>query len=232
MTTPRTGPPADFDVEDWNDQLARDHDIDDYYERSSGIIRFIERRRLELIRELMAPKPGERILEVGCGGGHVLRRFPECDLVGVDVSGAVLKKAKANLAGYRVELRKGMLDKVGLEPASFDGVICTEVLEHIERPEPVLEQIRDLVKPSGRLVITFPNDHLINFAKRAVRGMRLADLPPFRGLDSGGERYHLHVWSMKEMRELLSRYGTVVDEAHAPSKLFPVRCCFLVRPRG
>lgn len=231
MTTPRTGPPADFDVEGWNDQLAHDHDIDDYYERSSGLIRFIERRRLELIRKLLAPRPNERILEVGCGGGHVLRQFPECDLVGVDVSGKVLDKARANLAGYRVDLKKGLLGDVGLPPASFDGIICTEVLEHIERPEPVLEQMRDLVKPTGRLVITFPNDHLINFAKRTVRKLRLADLPTMRGLDSGGERYHLHVWSMAEMRALLSRYGVVVDEAHAPSRLFPVRCCFLVRPR-
>ncbi|HEY4119151.1 MAG TPA: methyltransferase domain-containing protein, partial [Byssovorax sp.] len=102
-----------FDVERWNDQLAKDHDIDDYYGRSSPLIRFIEQRRLDIIRDLMSARPNERLLEVGCGGGHVLRLFPECDLTGVDVSGEMLAKAERNLRGYRVRLVKGELASAG-----------------------------------------------------------------------------------------------------------------------
>ena len=105
--------PEGVDVEAWNDRLAREHDIDDYYERSNPIIRYIEQRRLDTIRELVAPRRGERLLEIGCGGGHVLRRFPECRLVGVDVSGEMLAKAKKNLAGFDVELHKGDAGAVG-----------------------------------------------------------------------------------------------------------------------
>ena len=92
------------DVEGFNDELARKHDIDDYYRRSMLPIRLIERRRLAIIRELIAAKSHDEILEVGCGGGHVLQMFPQARLTGLDVSSLMLDKARRNLRGYRVTL--------------------------------------------------------------------------------------------------------------------------------
>ncbi|MBI4955862.1 MAG: methyltransferase domain-containing protein [Myxococcales bacterium] len=224
---PRT--PAE--VERWNDNLAEEHDIDDYYAHSGVLIRAIELRRLELIRTLVAPRPGERLLEVGCGGGHVLARFGECELVGVDVSGAMLDKARKNLAGYRVTLHKGELGNLALPDASFDAVVCTEVLEHVVDPEAVLGHIRRLVRPTGRAVITFPNDHLVNTLKSAVRRAGLTRLPPFRRISWGGDHYHFHVWRIPEMRALLERFFRVEREAFAPHRLAPIRCCFRCVPR-
>jgi len=222
--------PRGVTIEEWNDDLAREHDIDAYYARSNPIVRAIEGRRLRLIRSLVGPHPHERLLEVGCGGGHVLERFPECDLVGVDVSGAMLEKARDRLAGLRVELHKGELGAVDLEPTSFDAVICTEVLEHVVDPGSVLAAIADLVKPNGRAVITFPNDPLITRAKGLLRRSGAAALPPLKGIDWGGDQYHLHVWTIREMRALLSSHFDIAREAHAPFRSAPVRCCFLVRP--
>jgi ubiquinone/menaquinone biosynthesis C-methylase UbiE len=219
-------------VEEWNDALAREHDIDDYYERSNVIVRAIERRRLRRIRSLLAPRADERLLEVGCGGGHVLALFPECRLVGVDVSGAMLEKARQRLKGLQVELHKGELEAVGLEPASFDAVICSEVLEHVVDPDTVLTSLVGLVKRSGRGVITFPNDGLIIRAKRILRRTGIGYLPPFRGMDWGGDRYHLHAWTIGEMRSLLMRHFEITREAHVPFRLAPVRCCFLVERRA
>jgi 2-polyprenyl-3-methyl-5-hydroxy-6-metoxy-1,4-benzoquinol methylase len=224
--------PEDFDVERWNDQFAREHDIDSYYAQSGFVIRFIETRRLELIQRLMAARPGERILEVGCGGGHVLRLFPQCKLVGVDVSGEMLDKARRNLMGYDVDLRKAELHAAGLEPASFDGIVCTEVLEHIVDPEAVLDSIARYLKPSGRAVITIPNDPLINSLKAAIRRTGLTWLPPFRRIAWGGDHYHFHVWRLPEMRAMLSARFRIVKEAFAPARAAPIRCCFLCRPRS
>jgi 2-polyprenyl-3-methyl-5-hydroxy-6-metoxy-1,4-benzoquinol methylase len=218
-----------FDVEQWNDQLSRDHDIDEYYGRSSLIIRFVERRRLGIIRDLVAPRSGERLLEVGCGGGHVLRMFPECELTGVDVSGAMLEKARKNLAGYRIELRKGELGALDLAPASFDAIVCTEVLEHALDPEALLADAARLLRPAGRAVITLPNDRLVSGAKHWIERLRMTRLPPLRHISWGGDHYHLHVWRIPEMRELLSRHFRIEREAFAPTRLFPIRCCFLCR---
>jgi 2-polyprenyl-3-methyl-5-hydroxy-6-metoxy-1,4-benzoquinol methylase len=228
MTT--ASPPPELDVERWNDQLAAEHDIDDYYARSGALVRFVEQRRLHLIRALVAAKPGERLLEVGCGGGHVLRLFPACVLTGVDVSGRMLDKARRNLAGYDVTLRKGELGTLDLTPASFDAIVCTEVLEHTVDPDAVLRAMARLVRPTGRIVVTLPNDHLVGSLKAAVVRTRLTALPPFRRISWGGDHYHLHVWRLPEMRALLGRHFRVAAERHAPARLLPIRCCFLCQP--
>ncbi len=219
-------PTTDEEVERYNDEFARKHDINAYYEQSGVLIRAIEQRRLDIIRKMMAARAGDRILEVGCGGGHVLRQFPEAKLTGVDVSGEMLAKAKRNLAGYDVSLLKGDIGKLELDDESFDGIVCTEVLEHVIEPEHILENIRRLARRSARVVITFPNDHLINGIKDAIRAVRLTALPPFRRIAWGGDHYHLHVWTVKEMRELLGRYFTVQEQAFAPSAALPIRACF------
>jgi len=218
--------PSPQDVERMNDEFAREHDINAYYDESGFLIRTIEQRRLAIIEEMMAARHGDAILEVGCGGGHVLRRFRQAKLTGVDVSGEMLAKAEKNLAGYDVRFLKGDLAELDLEDGSFDGIVCTEVLEHTVDPEHILGQIKRLAKPGGRIVITFPNDHLINGIKTVIRKTRLTVLPPLRRVAWGGDHYHLHVWSMAEMRSLMRKYFTLVDEQHAPSRVFPIRCCF------
>ncbi len=214
------------------DTFARTHDINDYYARSGVLIGFIEKRRLAIIRRMMSARAGESILEVGCGGGHVLSQFREARLTGVDVSGEMLAKARQNLAGLDFELHKGDVAEVGLPDHSFDGIVCTEVLEHVVDPEHVLTQIKRLVKPTGRVVITFPNDTLINSIKGMVKRTGLTGIPPFKRMDWGGDHYHFHIWTVREMRALLSRYFSVVDLEHAPTAAFPVRCCFLCVPRA
>ena len=219
-----------IDVRSWNDTFAREHDIDDYYARSGFLIRWIEQRRLRFIRDMVSAGTADRILEVGCGGGHVLRMFPEADLTGVDVSGEMLKKARRNLRGYPVQLLQGELHELDLPSGGFDAIICTEVLEHVVDPRAVLSQMKRLLRPSGRVVVTFPNDPLVNRLKSIIRGSGLTILPPFRRISWGGDQYHLHVWRVREMRSLLSEYFRVSRVRFAPSRLLPVRCCFQCIP--
>lgn len=217
------------DEETWNDQFARAYDINAYYTQSGVLIRSIESKRLATIRRLVQPTSSDRLLEVGCGGGHVLRLFPEAQLTGVDVSGEMLKRARANLAGLQVQLLKGDLQELGLPARSFDKIVCTEVLEHASKPEAILSEIQRLLRPGGRAVITFPNDRLINLLKSSIRASGLTFLPPFRRISWGGDHYHLHVWSTAEMRGLLSKYFHVTETQFVPNRLLPIRCCFLCR---
>ncbi len=214
------------DVEARNEAFARQHDIDEYYTHSSLLIRWIESLRLRTIRRLIDARPGHRILEVGCGGGHVLRLFPECELTGVDVCDRMLAKARRNLDGYRVRLLKGQLHELDLPPACFDRVICTEVLEHTVDPDSVLAGIGSLMRRDGRAVITFPNDHLIHAGKRWLSRTGLGRLPVFGRVAWGGDEYHLHVWNTAEMRALLASHFTIARERFVPSRLLAVRCCF------
>src|SRR5919106_274951 len=109
----------EYDVEALYDQLAREHPIDDYYERSPWPIRLVERRRLAIIRDFMGDVDGLDVLEVGSGGGHVLQMFPTARLTALDVSDVYLENARRNLAGYDVRFVKGEVDKMDLQAASF-----------------------------------------------------------------------------------------------------------------
>lgn len=224
MTTTRTI--SIGNVERWNDTFAREHDINDYYTRSGSLIRWVERRRLSAISAMAAAEANDSVLEVGCGGGHVLRLFPQANLTGVDVSGEMLAKARQNLRGYRVELLKGELDELELPAHSFDKIVCSEVLEHVVDPKAILAGIQRLLRPGGDVVITFPNDHLVNRIKGVIRKSGLTILPPFRRISWGGDHYHLHVWRVSEMHDLLSQYFEVEEARFAPNRLMPIRCCF------
>jgi 2-polyprenyl-3-methyl-5-hydroxy-6-metoxy-1,4-benzoquinol methylase len=213
------------DVEALNDRLARDYPIDDYYARSPLPIRLIERRRLEIIRAFAGDVRGLSLAEIGSGGGHVLRMFREAKLTAIDVSTVFLDTARKNLQGYDVTFIKGEVDKLDLPDASFDRIVCTEVLEHTQDPEAILATLARLLKPYGVAVITVPNDPLINKLKDVVRrtpvGWALGNRVKW-----GGDEFHLHQWTPPEFESVLSRHFRVTDRAFAPTAALPIRACF------
>jgi 2-polyprenyl-3-methyl-5-hydroxy-6-metoxy-1,4-benzoquinol methylase len=220
----------DHDVEATYDRLAREHPIDDYYERSPWPIRFVERRRLAIIHEFMGNVDGLEVLEVGSGGGHVLRLFPTARLTALDVSDVYLAIARRNLAGYEVEFVKGEVDKLDLPAASFDRIICTEVLEHVVDPDAVLGAIARLLRPSGLAVVTVPNDPLIHRFKSLLRRAPLRWLADDR-VEWGGATYHLHHWKPDEFERVLAPHLRVVERRSAPVRAIPLRACFKCVPR-
>ena len=131
------------DVERFNDSFAREHDINDYYARSGFVIGFIEKRRLKIIKRLMDAKPGERILEVGCGEGRLATELlargakrPE-RFVATDVS---LERRDA-AADAAIDFREASVYELPFERDAFDLVVCCEVLEHLEDPRRALREI-------------------------------------------------------------------------------------------
>jgi 2-polyprenyl-3-methyl-5-hydroxy-6-metoxy-1,4-benzoquinol methylase len=218
------------DAEAVNDRLAREHPIDDYYASSPLPVRIIERRRLAIIRNMVGAAAGLELAEVGSGGGHVLRLFPEARLTAIDVSSVFLETAKKNLAGYDARFIKGEIDKLDLPPKSFDRIICTEVLEHTEDPDSILAAISRLLRPSGVAVITIPNDPLINRLKAIVRRTPIGAILRTR-VNWGGDEYHLHTWTPDAFERKLSGYFRVVEAHAAPFDRLPIRACFRCLPR-
>lgn len=224
-------PPAlEIDVEAVNDRLALEHPIDDYYTTSPWPIRFVERRRLAIIRAFVGDADGLEIAEVGSGGGHVLRMFPRARLTAIDVSDVYLDGARKNLAGYDVRFLKGEVDKMDLEEASFDRVICTEVLEHVVDPSAVLSAIARLLRPSGVAVVTVPNDPLILRVKNVIRRTPARWFLGNR-IEWGGDAYHLHRWTPDEFERLLAAHLRVTDRQCAPFRPIPLRACFRCVPK-
>jgi 2-polyprenyl-3-methyl-5-hydroxy-6-metoxy-1,4-benzoquinol methylase len=215
----------EIDVEALNDRLALEHPIDDYYANAPLPLRLVEKRRLAIIRKFLGNVDGLEVAEVGSGGGHVLRQFPTARLTAIDVSDEYLAIARKNLAGYDVDFLKGEVDKMDLPDASFDRVICTEVLEHVVDPDAVLGAIARLLRPNGVAAITVPNDPLILRLKGIARRRPFSWLTGDR-FDWGGDDFHLHRWTPKEFEAVLAKHLRVVQRRSAPLGLLPLRACF------
>jgi cyclopropane fatty-acyl-phospholipid synthase-like methyltransferase len=108
------------------------------------------------IDRFCAALPGPRVLELGCGGGVVLRSLVARGLrsTGVDVSGVQLDRARA--ACPSAALVQGDLAEVEFAPASFDGVIAYDCLWHVPREEhgSIFAAIRRWVVDGAPLLIS------------------------------------------------------------------------------
>ena len=99
--------------------------------------------------ELLAPKPGERILDLGCGDGALTRKLVElgCEVVAVDSSAPQVEGAKALGLDARVMSAEALaFDN------EFDAVFSNAVLHWIKRADPVIAGVHRALKPGGRFV--------------------------------------------------------------------------------
>lgn len=97
-----------------------------------------------------------RFLDVGCNRGIYLREYEGGWKVGVDISYHVLKEIR-NKNGALSLVTADAQDLDCFRSGTLDGILCSEVLEHVKRPEKVLGAVIRLLKPGGRVLITVPN---------------------------------------------------------------------------
>ena len=90
----------------------------------------IGRRLNRLACDLLAPKPGEALLEIGFGGGALLERLAAAQpakLVGVDRSGVIVARGRRRLRG-RAEIIEAEATSLPFADDSFDGLVSVSVL--------------------------------------------------------------------------------------------------------
>ena len=109
---------------------------------------------------LLDIRPGERVLDVGCGSGVVTREIarrvgPSGRVVGLDPSPALLTVARelAQEAGLTdcLEFREGNALRLPFPDPSFDVVVCVTVLSHVPNGEAAIPGFVRALRPGGRL---------------------------------------------------------------------------------
>ncbi|EDY47834.1 NigE [Streptomyces clavuligerus] len=117
-------------------------------------------RLTRLLIGKLAPGPGERVLDVGCGVGVPGLRLAEltgADVLGISVNREQVHEAnrRAGEAGLQERARFAYADAMDLPhpDASFDAVFALEVFVHLDRPRALRECVR-VLRPGGRLVLT------------------------------------------------------------------------------
>jgi trans-aconitate methyltransferase len=108
----------------------------------------------EGVIELLAPQPGERILDLGCGTGHLTKKIASvgAEVVGLDASGEMIEEARKNYPDIRFEVGDG----AGFHFENpFDAVFSNAAIHWMRRPEAVIRSVWNALKPAGRFVAEF-----------------------------------------------------------------------------
>jgi trans-aconitate methyltransferase len=106
------------------------------------------------VLELLAPKPNEKILDVGCGTGHLTTQIAEAgaDVLGIDRSTDMIRQAKEKYPSLRFEVMDATQINV---PETYDAVFSNATLHWIKEPERVITGIAKALRPGGRFVAEF-----------------------------------------------------------------------------
>jgi SAM-dependent methyltransferase len=119
----------------------------------------IERLRAAVV-ELLAPRPGGRLLDAGCGTGEVARQLAASvgstgRVVGVDASATMLAEAqrRVNDIALPVEFRHGDINHLDADDCEFDGVYCERVFQHLDDPRAAMAELVRVTQPGGRIAV-------------------------------------------------------------------------------
>jgi len=214
----------------WNEAMVERYDIDRYYERSHRIVRWLERRRLALLRAVAQPRADDQVLEVGCGGGHVLERFADSARTGIDLSPSMIVRSLRRL-GPSVNLLRGSAEDLPFADGSFEIVLCTEVLEHTREPRRVIEELMRVAAPGARVVVSIPNERNIDRAKRAIRRVPGARRL-LKTLADEGNEWHLHQFDEAHLRCIIEGVAEIRTLKGVPYDVVPIRFVALLRRVG
>lgn len=184
---------------------------------------FIDQRiRFHLLEGQMPPPPA-RVLEVGCGGGQLLRHLRQ---KGYDVRGCELSPELVALhAGTEWEHAVFRASGTALpEPdGSYDVVISSDVLEHVppEYRQRFLQEMVRVTKPGGRVVFTYWSRN--NWSFRLYGGyhlLRRGDLPPWYL-----EHITLTPPAMPQVEQWMRELGTVTCTRRYQGPVNMLLCC-------
>jgi ubiquinone/menaquinone biosynthesis C-methylase UbiE len=175
------------------------------------------KRRAWTIFEWLGPTDGQTLLDCGCGRGFylkMLRRLGTARLVGIDLELPYLRQARRNTALLpAVLVANSSIYELPFPDETFDAVILSEILEHVERDVGALAEVRRVLKPGGTALITVPHANYpfwwdpINKTLEKVFRAHIG-----RGLLAGIWALHVRLYTPERLREAASAAGFKIEE--------------------
>ncbi len=178
--------------------------------------------------ELARYRTTGRLLDVGCGAGHILGTMHREGWLAEGTELSSTAAARLREQGFTVHV--GPVETIELPKAHYDVVVMSEVIEHLLKPHHALERVAEALRPGGALYLTTPNfdslsrrvlgtkwrpieipEHLFYFSARSLSGLLArAELKPIRAWTDGFDPFALwagirHGRSTGHIRQAVAR---------------------------
>lgn len=197
----------------------RFYDESTYFDAASHLVDFdspFQRYRVRMVRRLVGPVEGQRVLDLGCGWGTIsFSLAPDAaEVVGLDFSHRAVEACEARLGRLPTPgLRFMVADarSTGLEPESFDLVVAADLFEHLypEDSEAVVAEASRVLAPGGRFAIWTPSrSHVLEILKN-------------RNILLKRDVSHVDYKSMGRLLDMLVDAGFAVEKAYYAESHLP-----------
>jgi SAM-dependent methyltransferase len=163
--------------------------------------------RIDKVRQIFASFPGRlKVLDIGCANGGILRPLAaQHELHGVDLSTALVKLANENgINALQYDFVSGPLP---YPDGTFDAVFFCETIEHLVNTDQMMFELNRVLKPGGRLVLTFPNIRTL----LSLVMMAFFDLPPM--YSARYHAFHYRDFTLKTIKIVLRNHGFRYEKA-------------------
>src|SRR5258708_420713 len=178
------------------------------------------KKRVRTIFEWIEPTDDKVVLDCACGRGfylNMIRAVSQCKLVGLELDEEIIVKARHNVGNLPgLLLTQANIYRQPYSSDTFDGVILSEILEHIEDDVRGLREVFRLLKPGGVVAITVPNANYpfwwdpINRTLETLFNTHVAK-GPLAGLWAN----HVRLYTAEQLRNAVVDAGFIVEEERA-----------------
>ncbi len=152
---------------------------------------------LAKVTRLLDPGPGAKVLEVGCGRGHLTRAMVEdlgLDVIGTDVNPNAEDEAVID------RVRSMSAERLEFPDEQFDHIVAVHAIEHIPPIEMAFAEMARVLKPGGTLLAIYPAEPIQGLF--AIPTSVILHGTPFKARE-----VHCHRLTPKRMRDIAGPFG-------------------------
>jgi len=170
------------------------------------------------VKKLSGDPRGKSMLDIGCGTGEYLKAAADTgfNVTGIDVDSSTTEYVAKK---YGFKTVTGLLAAQTFPQHSFDVIVLSHVIEHLQKPAELLGVIYEALKPNGLFVMCTPNSDSLGEDIHNLYGRFRYDRSKCYYLAPFLVPYHIIGFNMKSARTVLQRSGFTVEYSKLGSGL-------------
>lgn len=165
----------------------------DYNSKAYALLNRGHKHHFKEVAERLNPRREDRILEIGCAKGQVVRAVQDLapETYGVDVN----PEAIGNGVARNLSLMSA--EDLQFDKESFDKVYSFHTIEHVAKPQKMLQEISRILKPGGKALLVYPAEPIRGIFSIAASFIMFKH--PFKA-----RQIHVHKVTPKKIQELVA----------------------------